>query len=349
MANPYVFIVGCPRSGTTLLQRMADAHPLLAVMHESKWFDKRWIVEWLDSGRGLTSEGFVTPCLISRMVEHPKFSRLKMEGGKLLELLRASDPLSYADFITRLFDSYGLRKGKSLVGNNTPAYVRRLQTLHELWPEARFVHLIRDGRDVCLSVVPWSKGPIVNGKFVTSKDHPTSTAALWWALNVQLGRQAGHLLGPKLYYELRYESLVSNPEEECKGLCTFLGLPYDEAMLRFHEGRTKADPDLDAESAWRPITPGLRDWRSQMPAEDVEQFEAAAGDLLDELGYPRAVMHPRPEALGHAGIVRYALTRDPYWIQVISQGKAKTLAPASKISDSKARRLGIGASLAGRA
>src|SRR5258708_32048607 len=85
MANPYVFIVGCPRSGTTLLQRMADAHPQMAITHESQWFDKRWIVEWLDARRGLTPEGFVTPELISRMVEHPKFFRSKIGREELFE------------------------------------------------------------------------------------------------------------------------------------------------------------------------------------------------------------------------------------------------------------------------
>ena len=64
-------------------------------------------------------------------------------------------------------------------------------------------------------------------------------------------------------------------------------MPYADTMLEFHEGRTKTKPGLDAKRAWLPITSGLRDWRSEMPTEDLERFEAAAGDLLDELGYER--------------------------------------------------------------
>ena len=97
-----------------------------------------------------------------------------------------------------------------------------------------------------------------------------------------------------MYYEVRYESLVRNPVEESAALCEFLGLPYDEAMPRFHEGRTNAKPGLSAKKAWLPITPGLRDWRTQMTAEDVERFEAAAGELLDELGSPQTIFSPRP-------------------------------------------------------
>jgi hypothetical protein len=151
---------------------------------------------------------------------------------------------------------------------------------------------------------------------------------------VRLGRQAGHSLGPKLYYEIRYEFLVNHPAEECAALCAFLGLPYDDAMLRFHEGRTKTDPTLNAKRAWRPITSGLRDWRSKMPAEDVERFEAAAGELLDELGYPRAVPGPRPESLERASIIRELLAQDSNWMQVVARAQIEGPEAAYRHSDS---------------
>jgi hypothetical protein len=81
-------------------------------------------------------------------------------------------------------------------------------------------------------------------------------------------------------------------------------------MLRFYEGRIRTEAGLDAKNAWRPITPGLRDWRIQMPAEDVERFEASAGDLLDELGYPRAVHQPGADALEQAARIRELFVRD---------------------------------------
>ena len=313
MANPYVFIVGCPRSGTTLLLRIVDVHPQIAIMRESGW-----IARLFEPRKGLTPQGFATSQLMSVLLKEPKFTRLQVGSEQLDALLGTSEPVSYADFVARVFDLYGQRRGKALVGNKTPGFVRRLCTLHALWPAARFVHLIRDGRDVCLSMADWAKAnQKPPGVFATWKDDSVSTTALWWDLNVRLGRRAGSSLGPELYYEIRYESLVRNPAEECARLCAFLGLPYDDAMLRFHEGRTKTDPALDAKRAWRPLTPGLRDWRSQMAAEDVERFEAAAGELLDELGYPRGAMRLRPEALEHASRIRDLLAQDPNWSQMI--------------------------------
>jgi hypothetical protein len=107
---------------------------------------------------------------------------------------------------------------------------------------------------------------------------------------------------------MRYEDLVSSPDDTCARLCDFLGVPYDEAMLRFHEGRARNRPDLDAKKAWLPITPGLRNWHNQMSPEDVERFEAAAGELLDELGYPRAFPRPSPQCLEQAARLREAFT-----------------------------------------
>jgi hypothetical protein len=300
LVNPYAFIVGCPRSGTTLLGRMADAHPHLAVIHET-----RWIAGWYRRRLGLTAEGHVTPELVERLREHKRFATLGLDAG-VLDRLLGEEPVHYADFVASLFDLYGEQRGKSLVGDKTPRYVRNMPTLHGLWPHAKFVHLIRDGRDVCLSVLQWRKGA---PKFPTWKEDPVSTTALWWEWNVKLGLEARTLLGPERYHELRYEHLVEDPETECRALCEFLELPYDAAMLRFHEGRMVDDASLDAKKAWRPVTAGLRSWRTDMPHDDVLRFEAAAGRLLAELGYERAGSETRSEHAVRARRHRAAFER----------------------------------------
>lgn len=291
--NPYVFIVGCPRSGTTLLRHILMAHPQITITPES-----HWIPVWFEERRGLTPDGMVTSELIGLLLEHPRFARLRIGREELAGLMADGHPLSYSAFVTGILDLYGKRKHKLLVGTKTPQYVRRMRALHSLWPRARFVHLIRDGRDVSLSVANWSKTPQTRlARLPTWKDDPVSTTALWWESNVRLGRESGKSLGPGLYYEVRYEALVAHPREESEALCAFLGLPYDDAMLRFNEMQTK-------KKARRPITPGLRDWRTQMSRDDVERFEAMAGDLLDELGCPRAFPWLRPGRLEDASRIR---------------------------------------------
>jgi len=307
--NPYVFIVGCPRSGTTLLERIINAHPRIAITPESHWIPRLFVKR-----KGLTREGLVTSELLSRLLELPRFIALGVGQEELLKLVGNGEPVHYTSFVSSIFDLYGKAQGKPLVGDRTPDHVRWLDTLHALWPLARIIHLIRDGRDVCLSIANWTKAHQKNpGTFATWKDDPISTAALWWELNVRLGRHVGRLIGPRLYREIRYEALVARPREECVGLCAFLGLAYDDGMLRFHEGRTRMGPGLSTKDAWLPVTPGLRDWRSQMLPGDVERFEAAAGELLDELGYPRAFPLPGPETLESALRIREELTWDRRW------------------------------------
>jgi hypothetical protein len=306
--NPFVFIVGCARSGTTLLRRIVDAHPQVAITQET-----HWIPDYYEKRTGLTPEGLVTPQLVSELLDHPRFRKLWLGREDLERLLGAGKDVSYADFVTGIFDLYGRGRGggKALVGNKTPRYVRNLGTLHALWPRAKFIHLIRDGRDVCLSAINWKeKAATLAERYTTWGEHPVTTAATWWKWNVRLGREAGQGLGPGLYYEMRYEALVDRPKDECARLCAFLGVPYAEAMLHFHEGRTRDEPGLDAKKSWQPITAGLRDWRTKLSADDQERFEAAAGDLLGALGYPRTVPRPRPGVVEHAARVRESFIED---------------------------------------
>jgi hypothetical protein len=301
--NPFAFIVGCPRSGTTLLGRMADAHPALAIIHET-----RWIVRFFEKRTGITPDGLVTPDLVSALLDFRQFGELGIGPQALEPLLDGAAPVPYSSFVTSIFDLYGAMHGKTLVGDKCPRYVRSLPLLHGFWPAARFVHLIRDGREVCLSIVNWRSADRILGHFPTWASDRLSTAALWWEWHVRLGRENRDLLTEDNYREVRYEALVAAPPAVCAEVCQFLQLPYSDAMVRFHEGRVRTEPGLDAKQAWLPPTVGLRDWKSQMQQDDLERFEALAGDLLEELGYPRAVSRPSLAARKHAQALRSKFT-----------------------------------------
>jgi hypothetical protein len=303
--NPFVFVVGCPRSGTTLLRRMLDAHPDLAITRETHWIPELW-----KRRVGLTADGLVTAGLVDALVADSRFADLSLERRDLDSIVQANGRLSYASFITALFDLYGSRQGKPLVGDKTPGYAREIATLYGLWPRARFVHLIRDGRDVCLSALKWRrKAESFARRFGTWSEDPVTTAALWWEWHVRAARLAGHSLAPTLYREVRYESLVDDPETEASRLCEFLAIGHDAAILRFHEGRTRTEPGLSPKRAWLPPTPGLRDWRRELARPDLVQIEATIGDLLEELGYERGVDRLPAAAVTRAGRIRRAFER----------------------------------------
>jgi hypothetical protein len=298
--DPYLFIVGCARSGTTLVHRIVDAHPEIAITPEMHWITRQFKAR----------NGLVASELVSELAGHKRFAQFEIPQEQFEGLLASGEAVPYQTFLNRLFGLYGKIKNKPLVGNKTSGHVRRIATLHALWPEAKFVHIIRDGRDVCLSILNWKKGERTAGRYASWEEDPVSTTALWWERKVRKGREDGAALGPGLYHEMHYEELVEDPERECKRLCEFLGVPYDDAMIRFHEGRERVELGRGAKSAWLRVTSGLRDWRTEMCTGDVERFEAAAGDLLEELGYERAVPNPSSEALEQAARIREAFARE---------------------------------------
>ncbi|NUR07289.1 MAG: sulfotransferase [Nocardioidaceae bacterium] len=278
--NPYVFVVGCPRSGTTLLQRMLDHHPDLAVANDSH-FIPRVVADLAED------DPVLTPELVERVRGYRRFYRLGLSDAEVDTAARTAS--TYTELVAGLYTAYGAQRGKSLAGEKTPDFVKYLPQLHRMFPATRSVHIIRDGRDTALSVLEWAhdgKGP---SKLAMWDEEPVGVCALWWRRQVRAGRRDGADLGRDLYLEVRYEDLVDDPEQHLSHMCRFLNLPDEaERMAAFHVGMSRPKPGRSAKSAWLPATPGLRDWHA-MPERDRALFETLAGDLLEEIGYERSV------------------------------------------------------------
>jgi len=286
--NPYVFVVGCGRSGTTLLQRILDGHPRLAVANDS-----HFVLEPVTGYRPLHPvkglEIGEDPSLTEDMVRELKNYRTFPRTGLPVESIdhAASRASTWFGLVSALYDELARHNGKEFAGEKSGRYVSIIPHLHAVFPRARFIHIIRDGRDVTLSALHWVakrayRGP---GQFALYQHSPVATCALWWAQYVRNGQRDGRALGADVYHELRYEELTTDTVSTVRRLMDFLELPYTEKMLRFHEGRTRDDERLSSKKRWLPPTPGLRDWRTGMAAPDRELFEALSGDLLAELGY----------------------------------------------------------------
>jgi hypothetical protein len=275
----------------------------MAVMPEAGWFGT-----WYELGLGVTPEGFATADLIPKLIKTSKNVDLGMGAEGLHELLQSEGHPLYKDFVSDVFNRYGVARGKQFVGSKNPDYLRHLSTLHHLWPEAKFVHIIRDGRDVCLCASDrWKDKPDFQGFpfllyedpdriFDDWKEDFVITTALWWEYNLRIGREFGRSVGPAQYYEMRYEALVENPHAECVALCEFLGVPFDESMMHHEKNFTaRKGPGGKVLHArvGLPITSGLRNWRTEMTPSELGRFEAAAGPFLEELGYTRSVGGPQ--------------------------------------------------------
>src|SRR5262245_32654294 len=164
--NPYLFVVGCPRSGTTLLQRMLDAHPQLAVANDSHFIPR--VFRKLDAAGDVP----LTTEIIAAVENYHRFYRLGL-SHELVERAAATAG-TYSQFVAALYTEFAGMCGKQLGGEKTPDYVRHVTLLHRLFPQAKFIHIIRDGRDVMLSTLEWAKEDKGPGRLALWKEAPVA-------------------------------------------------------------------------------------------------------------------------------------------------------------------------------
>jgi hypothetical protein len=264
---------------------MLDAHPEMAIPSESHFIPDliktyRW--ERADADR-----------LAEVVTTHRRWGDFHLDAEELRHRFRAIEPLNPGDAIRAFFELYAERQGKTRWGDKTPGYVREMVRIQGVLPEARFIHLIRDGRDVALSMMGMSWGP-----------SSVEAAARRWRKRIMRARE--QVPRVKHYIEVRYEDLIADTEPTLRRVCEFIELPFDEAMLDYHEraperlqekardlDRGPDRPPVSAEHRMashaltsEPPDPNrLARWRSEMSEADRALFEGIAGDLLADLGY----------------------------------------------------------------
>jgi Sulfotransferase family len=272
--SPFLFIVGCGRSGTTMLRSMFDSHPDIAIPGESGFI-------WQRKNRYEGPDGFDAQRFVDYLLGHRRFRRWGLDRSAVRSTLLEPTPTEYADALRRLYRLYADSRGKERYGDKTPGHVLRIPLLADLFGEARVVHLIRDGRNVALSymdIKEWGPSGVAE-------------AARHWRRRVLQGRKDGLALGPDRYQEVTYEALVEDPETELRRLAGFADVAYHDSMLRYFERApevltTELHPHRH-QGLFKPPTKGLRDWRTTMDEGDVACFEAVAGETLAEFGYER--------------------------------------------------------------
>ena len=278
-AGSPLVVLGVRRSGTTLLRVMLDRSSQLAIPDESYF-----VPQLAARHRGSID--------VSSFVDDLR--RIKtlrewgVDPGRVAERLR--DGMEPGAAIAAVFETYAADRGKERWGDKTPLYMQYLPLLERLFPTARFVHLVRDGREVALSFLAMPEGIVTR-----TWSHPRSVAdfACQWATEVEAAQALGGRVGPDRYLEVRYEALVADPERELQAICSFSELPFEAEMLRHSEGvDVSAKPHQ--QSLKRPLTPGLRDWREQMAPDDAAAFEDVAGEVLAKLGYELSTGKPQP-------------------------------------------------------
>ena len=283
---PVPFVVGVTRSGTTLLRLMLDAHPELAIPPET-----HFVPQLIKAAK---KRGASADDVANVVIEHRQFGDFGLDDEVLRARFHDLSKVDPSSAVRTFFELYAEREGKQRWGDKTPNYIKRMRQIQRWVPEARFVHMIRDGRDAALS----------RRKRLLKEPPPMDLVAHRWQRKIEKARTDSNDLSH--YMELRYEDLLTDTEGSLRRVCEFLDLAFDPVMLTYHESAEQRMAEMHRdlpEEPGKPLRPAdhrkeahlltskppdptrIAQWKQNMDAADIAAFEATAGGLLAELGY----------------------------------------------------------------
>lgn len=276
--NGPIFIVGAPRSGTTLLQYMLRSHPAISLPTGESHFIVP-LYKAVDAFGDLSDIENVRAVLAEMYGRSADFLDTDLHGMRfeidsLARELHQQGRRTMNGIISGLFEKNARGEGKARWGDKTPYYVLHIPKLLDWFPDAQIIHLIRDGRDVALSLF---------GRRRDFGTYNTYMAAQYWQPYVDVGQQTGAPLGDDVYMELRYEDVLQDQAAALKKICEFLGEAYTDDLIEFKKsGEAGKTPLLQ-----KPVQKdNAGKWRTRMSRWQVRVFESEAGDTLARNGYP---------------------------------------------------------------
>ncbi|WP_430784431.1 sulfotransferase family protein [Actinoplanes sp. G11-F43] len=274
MSDRPIFVVGCPRSGTTMLQLMLHAHPRIALPPESRFllpafYRRHEFGDLTDPARRRALGEWITGT--------PHFGDLGLVRDDVVAAIEAAPP-TLGSALGTVFKLYAARFGKPRWGDKRPAYLRNLPAILRLFPDAQIINIMRDGRDCVASLkeTPWR--PADFGELID-----------YWARSADSALRAARTYPADVFHQVRYEDLTADPATHLRGICDFLGEEYDPAMARPSELAPVAVPSW---KTWHSLTRSevtterVSSWRQRLTAEEVARCEAVFGDRLARFGYP---------------------------------------------------------------
>jgi hypothetical protein len=266
------FIIGAQRSGTTLLRLIINSHSQVAIPEEGTF-----LMPLLRELRGSYHESIGKKQLknyIKYIQNNHQFMAWKFDGFETFSDLLKKE-VSLKNLIESLYIDYAASHGKVQWGDKTPSFFRKVVELSEMFPNAKFINVVRDGRDVYLSMRrrEWGR-------------KNASVAALEWAYKVRTVERSFKQLPFERFHVLRFEDLIRDPEGRVKEVCQFLGINFEVRMLEFWKTSDRFIGRHHSALIFKPISDiSAEKWRKSMTLREKLAFELIAKDCLRSYGY----------------------------------------------------------------
>lgn len=224
------FIIGNPRSGTTLLRLMLNKHKNMSVPPEAGF------LAWLyDEYKDFTFTEKLVEHFIYSLRNTIKIEHWNLDFDALQNFIITEKPNNFSkllDCVYAYYSKYNLSKDVKVYGDKNNFYLNKIDLLSNLYPDAKFIHIIRDGRSVAVSYKDLMKKDMTS-EYAPDLPNEIVTIAKEWTDNIKTIHTNFDKLSSSQHYTVRFEDLIAKPEESLTDICTFLNIDYDKEMLNY--------------------------------------------------------------------------------------------------------------------
>ncbi len=277
------FVIGNPRSGTTLLRLMLNQHTEIVVPPESGF--SVWLADRFagaDFASGAVRAGFVDEVFRAR-----KFETWGLDPSELRDFLDQQSPRSYRDAVLAVYLFYALKNGRHprLIGDKNNFYIKYLDQIESLFERPRYVFIVRDGRDVACSYKALRALDSASAYSPRLSSDAREIAREWAANNAAVIARLER--SPERSLLLKYEDLIVQPEAEMRRACAFFETAYQPEMLTYYQRNDEPRDFL----AWKekvvqppdPANQGM--YKTLLTPDEIAAFEQTARETLVYFGY----------------------------------------------------------------
>lgn len=267
-----IFIVGRPRSGTKLLRSLLNSHSAISIPGWESNFIPQNIQKVKSFGDLADPSNF--EAFFQYIVNHGFFRRILNHNDykEIVSITKWYEKLecyTYAGAIEAFFTLYAEKEKKRIWGDKSPHYMLYINEIKGMFPSAKFIHIIRDVRDHCLSSKKlWNKNPY--------------RASKMWRDSIVKCKSDAALHLKNDYYEVKYEELIENTEALLAGICEFIGVEYEKEMVNLNKpaenlGDTKLTKEI--------VKTNKNKWNKELSVKIIKRIEEISFDVMRDLDY----------------------------------------------------------------
>lgn len=289
--NSPIFIIGNPRSGTTLLRLMLTCHRNIVIPPEcgfAVWlYDKYRHWEPLEKNSDSLLMGFIHDLMHCRKIE-----TWNVEEKNLFEFLSGRKPSSYSDLVSYVYEWYGLSQGRNFKrwGDKNNFHIHHILTIKAMFPNACFIHIVRDGRDVACSYKKLNERRI-DSPYAPGLPNRIEDIAEQWKANLEIATKSFATIGWENVYEINFKDLILDTEMSLRNLCKQVGEEYDPSMLNYQVTNRERGLEPKEFLQWKektlkpPIRGEVGRYKSELTEQEIHIFQSIAAKELANYGY----------------------------------------------------------------